>query len=299
MQLVLRKTSIPESGTVYKVAQPFLARVLSNSPITEPGADADVHHIVLDLSHSGVQPLEGQSLGVIPPGIQEDGRPHRVRLYSIASPRSGDLALPDRITVALCVKRVVWTDEQGQTRRGLASNHLCDLRVGDLVPVIGPSGRTFLLPEDTSVNLILVAVGTGIAPFRAFIKHAFSESGRWKGKVRLYFGARTPLDNLYMNRASQDIGQYLDRPTFEAFQAFSRYEAEVPKQYVQDRIADHGSEILQMIQEGNCAFYICGLKGMETGIDDVLAKECAQKGLDWSSIKSNLKSEGRWNIEVY
>ena len=166
MKLV--KYEIPESAKTYKPNAPFLARVVANEHLTEAGSSVDIRNIVLDISNSGIQYLEGQSLGVIPPGKQEDGRPHRVRLYSIASSRTGEYGCSQ--TVTLCVKRVAFRDELGNEVRGVASNFLCDLEVGQHCSIIGPAGRTFFLPADDSVNLIMVAAGTGIAPFRAFMQ---------------------------------------------------------------------------------------------------------------------------------
>jgi len=279
----------------YKPAAPFVARVVANERLTEDGASVDVRNIVLDLTESGIEFLEGQSIGVIPPGTQADGRPHRVRLYSIASSRTGEYGCGR--TVTLCVKRVVYRKDTGENVLGVASNFLCDIKVGESISLIGPSGRSFLLPVDDSVNLILVAAGTGIAPFRAFIQRIYRDVKHWNGKVRLFYGVRNPMESAYLNRQNDDLAQYMTHETFTAFQAFSQGHPENGRRsYVQHEIADNVSEICAMIDEGHFAFYLCGMKSMEQGVEDVFR---THYGENWDALKARFKAEGRWNVETY
>jgi hypothetical protein len=142
---------------LYRPSRPGLARVVANVRLSPPGTD-DVRHIVLDLEGLDFRYREGQSLGVLTPGSDEAGRPHKLRLYSIASTRRGDDGLGR--TVSLCVKRVAYVEPtSGLVRRGPASNYLCDLEVGDAVAITGPVGRHFLLPDDPNADLILIATG--------------------------------------------------------------------------------------------------------------------------------------------
>lgn len=295
MKLV--KYEIPESSKTYKPNAPFMARVMANEHLTEAGSSVDIRNIVLDLSNSGIQYLEGQSIGVIPPGKQEDGRPHRVRLYSIASSRTGEYGCSQ--TVTLCVKRVAFRDELGNDVRGVASNFLCDLEVGQHCAIIGPTGRTFFLPADDSVNLIMVAAGTGIAPFRAFMQRVYRDKKSWNGKVRLFYGVRNAMESAYMNQKNDDLAQYMSNETFEAFQAFSHADEVHRKSYVQDQVAANQDEICEMIDEGNFSFYLCGMKAMEEGVDAVFRAHAERNGRNWDELKAKFKAEGRWNVEVY
>lgn len=256
-----------------------------------------MRNIVLNIAGSGIRYVEGQSIGVIVPGLNADGGRHRARLYSIASSRMGDDGLSQTIT--LCVKRVVYKNDHGVMQKGLASNFLCDLYEGDSVEIIGPAGRTFLLPADDTVNLILIAAGTGIAPFRGFIKHIYKEKKFWNGRVQLFYGVRNHLENIYHNRQNDDIGLYLDQGTFEAFQAFSRPDARTPGQHVQEIVADHGMEIWKTLREGHFSLYICGMKGMEEGVEQVFKQQAESAGEDWSALKNKFRAEGRWNLETY
>jgi ferredoxin--NADP+ reductase len=295
----VEKYEIPDSAKTYKAKDPFMATVESNELLTEEGSEVEVRNIMFDLRGSGIDYIEGQSIGIVPPGIQENGKPHRVRLYSIASARKGDDGLSR--TVTLCVKRVVFTDEEtGEEVRGLASNYLCDLQPGDRVPFMGPTGRHFFLPEDDNTDLILIAAGSGIAPFRAFIHHIYNEKGHWNGKVRLFFGARNGMDSLYLNDENNDIGQYMSMETFKAFRALSQADEDHPeKGYVQHRMQENSEEIWEIMKRGNYSVYICGMKAIEEGTQDVFRKLAERDGIDWDTHVKDLKKQGRWNVEVY
>ena len=108
------------------------ATVAGNVRVTEVGKDYDTHHIVLDFGAMPFPVLEGQSIGVIPPGLDDQGKPHHARQYSIASPRNGER--PGYNNVSLTIKRVL-EDYDGKPVRGVASNYMCDLKVGDEVQV--------------------------------------------------------------------------------------------------------------------------------------------------------------------
>ncbi len=91
------------SVNLYKRDRPTSAKVVGNFRITDENADADTRHIVLDFGAAAFPVLEGQCIGVVPPGVDADGNPHAVRLYSVASPRDGER--PNHNNIALTVKR--------------------------------------------------------------------------------------------------------------------------------------------------------------------------------------------------
>lgn len=281
----------------YRPNAPFKGKALKVERLTPDDSPNDVRHIVLDLSEGDLRYLEGQSIGIVPPGLDAKGKPHKLRLYSIASTRTGDNG--GERSVALCVKRVVYRHPETQEEvRGIASNFLCDLNPADEVLITGPVGKNFLLPEDTTANLVLIATGTGIAPFRAFLKHIFEEMEQpWKGNVWLFFGVQTSTDILY-----EDLYEkYAHLPNFKLSLAISREQknAKGEKMYVQNRIAEHVDELWSWIEQGNTYTYICGLRGMETGIDAAYSVVAEQAGQEWSKVQYNLKQAGFWHVETY
>jgi len=282
---------------LYRPASPFRGKALENINLTPNDPDNDVRHVVLDLTGSGLTYFEGQSIGIVPPGIDAKGKPHKLRLYSIASSRVGDHK--DGNTVSLCVKRVVYKHpETGETVRGVASNFICDLNPGDEVMITGPTGKTFLLPEDPTANLVLIATGTGIAPFRAFLRRIFDEMETpWQGKVWLFFGMQNSNSYLYRD----ELAGFVSKGNFRISEAISREQknAQGGRMYVQHRIAEHAEELWNLISGGNTYTYICGLKGMENGIDEAFAGVAVGQGITWSEYQFKLKQEGFWHVETY
>jgi ferredoxin--NADP+ reductase len=83
-------------------------------------------------------------------------------------------------TTTLCVRRATYTDpetgKEDPAKKGVCSNYLCDAKAGDEVKLTGPSGKVMLMPEEHPDNTyIMVATGTGIAPFRSFVRRLFGE----------------------------------------------------------------------------------------------------------------------------
>ena len=151
------QSSVPVN--TFKNKSPFVGKVVSTKRIVGPKATGETCHIVID--HKGKFPYwEGQSWGVIPPGTREkDGKPHAVRLYSIASSRYGDDMTGK--TGSLCVRRATyWCPElkaDDPAKKGICSNFLCDTTPGTEVKMTGPAGKVMLMPEqDPATDYIMV-----------------------------------------------------------------------------------------------------------------------------------------------
>jgi len=151
---------------IYKPKEPYLGTVLGNYSLLSEGAIGRVNHITFDLSEGNLHYIEGQSIGIIPDGEDANGKPHKLRLYSIASTRHGD-NLEDK-TVSLCVRQLQY-EKDGETINGVCSTFLCDVEPGAKVKITGPVGKEMLLPPDEDANVIMLATGTGIAPMRAYL----------------------------------------------------------------------------------------------------------------------------------
>jgi hypothetical protein len=162
-----------------KPQAPVTATVLGRAKLITDDAPGDIEHVIMRLP-VGFNYVEGQSLSVIPPGIDpKTGRNHKPRLYSIASTRYGDLL--DGSTISLCVRRAEYIDpntgEKDPAKQGVCSKFLCEVSPGDEVSVAGPVGKTMLLPDDPTKDVVMIATGTGIAPFRGFYSFFHSCSG--------------------------------------------------------------------------------------------------------------------------
>ena len=294
----LSKCALPTDGTVYKPKTPFQASLLSRKALTTDGSPDCIQSLVLDIKGSNLKWIEGQSLGVLAPGEDERGKPHKLRLYSIASSRLGDDGEGETLT--LCVKGVVYHDADGNEIRGIASNYLCELPVGEKLNVTGPVGKAFVIPEDPTVDLILIATGTGIAPFRAFLNHIYNERTDWSGRVELFFGVKTESELLYANSACDDLLQLQKKYGFGLHISRSRelFQPDGSKLYVQHLIEQQADTVWDMLTK-NGAVYVCGLKGMEQGIHEAFTKIAEEKKAHWADVVTKLRTEGRWNVEVY
>lgn len=279
------------------VQKSVTATVTGNVRVTEVGKQAghdyDTHHIVLDFGSMPFPVLEGQSIGIVPPGTDAKGRPHHARQYSIASPRNGER--PGYNNLSLTIKRVL-EDHSGQPVRGVASNFMCDLQVGDKVEVIGPFGTSFLMPNHPRSNIVMICTGTGSAPMRAMTewRRRLRTSGKFEGgKLMLFFGARTQQELPYFGPL-----QNLPKDFIDTHFAFSRTPGQ-PKRYVQDAMRERAADLAVLLQDPNTYFYVCGLKSMEEGVVLALHDVATQAGLNWDTVGASLKREGRLHLETY
>jgi len=284
-----------------KSAQKALAAtVVGNHRVTEVGAhgqpDYDTHHVVLDFGSLPFPVLEGQSIGILPPGVDANGRPHHARQYSIASPRNGERAGYNNLS--LTVKRVL-EDHDGKPVRGVASNYVCDLKVGDTVQVIGPFGSSFLMPNHAKSHIVLLCTGTGSTPMRAMTewRRRLRQSGKFEGgKLMLFFGARTQEELPYFGPL-----QSLPKDFIDINLAFSRMNRPggQPKTYVQDLMRQRAADLAPLLNDPDAFFYVCGLKAMEEGVVLALADIARGAGLDWDLVGSAMKAHGRLHLETY
>ncbi len=272
---------------------PTEATVVGNFNCTEAGFENETHHVVLDFGSMPFPVLEGQSIGIIPPGTDALGKAHHARQYSIASPRNGER--PGYNNLALTVKRVT-QDHDGHPVQGIASNYICDLKVGDKVQVVGPFGSSFLMPNHPRSHIVMICTGTGSAPMRAMTewRRRLRNSGKFEGgKLMLFFGARTQQELPYFGPL-----QNLPKDFIDINLAFSRTTGQ-PKRYVQDLMRERAADLAALLRDGSSHFYVCGLKSMEEGVVMALRDIASEAGLDWDTVGAALQREGRLHLETY
>jgi len=267
---------------LYNRGKPATATVTGNFRLTDATADSDVRHIILDFGDQKFPVLEGQSIGIVVPGVDANGKPHVARLYSVASPRGGEK--PNTNNLALTVKR---------EENGVCSNYLCDLPRGAKLEITGPFGATFLMPDDPAANIIMICTGTGSAPFRGFTERRRRAMPDAAGRLFLFFGARRPEELPYFGPLQKVPSKLLEK-----YFCYSRVPNE-PRVYVQDRIRSEMAQIAALLRDENTHVYICGLKGMESGVDEAFADACRAASIDWSALKPAMRESGRYHVETY
>jgi len=275
---------------LYTPAKPVTATVAGNLKLTAAHSSADVRHIVLDFGSSSFPVLEGQTVGILPPGQDASGKSHYVRLYSVASPRDGERSGHNNL--ALTVKRVT-QDHDGNAVAGVGSNYLCDSSVGDEVQVVGPYGASFLMPNHPGSSIMMICTGTGSAPMRAMTEYRRRRDKAASGELTLFFGARAPEELPYFGPLMKLPKEFIDINL-----AFSRIPNQ-PKRYVQDLIRERGDAVMRMLLDDNCFIYVCGLKAMENGVLEAFSDVCREQNRSWDSIKAELLAKHRLHIETY
>ena len=272
---------------------PITGTVTGNVRVTEVGKDYDTHHVVLDFGSQLFPVLEGQSIGVLPPGEDAQDKPHHARQYSIASPRNGER--PDFNNLSLTIKRVL-EDHDGKPVRGVASNFMCDLKVGDTVQVIGPFGSSFLMPNHAKSNIVMICTGTGSAPMRGMTewRRRQRQSGAFEGgKLMLFFGARSKEELPYFGPLKNLPTDFIDINF-----AFSRTAGQ-PKRYVQDVMRERSSDLAPLLADANTYFSVCGLKSMEEGVLSAMRHIVEGAGMNWDTVSAALKNDHRLHLETY
>ena len=295
------KKKIPVN--IYRPKNPYVGKCVDIYDLVEEGGIGTCRHMTFDLSEGDLHYIEGQSIGIVPPGVDDKGKPNKLRLYSIASTRHGDNL--DGKTVSLCVRKLEYKDpETDEQVEGTCSSFLCGLEPGDEVSITGPVGKEMLLPEDEDANIIMIATGTGIAPFRAYLWRMFLEGDKnpdynFKGLAWLFFGIPKTENILYKDKLEKLVEEHSDN--FRMDYAISREQKnpEGGRMYIQHRIAEHADELWELIQNPKTHTYICGLKGMEDGIDEALSAAAAKHDVNWDEYRKAMKKEDRWHVETY
>merc|ERR1719191_535249 len=170
-------------------------------------------------------------------------------------------------------------------------------------PMTGPTGKVMLMPEEKAdTDYIMVATGTGIAPYRGFIRRLFTETTpageAYKGVAWLFLGVANSDALLYDEEWQAVKAKYPDN--FKLDYALSREQtnAKGGKMYIQDKVEEYADEIFDRLSKG-AVMYFCGLKGMMPGIQDMLKEVCRKKGLTYDDFVADLKKKGQWRVEVY
>jgi len=206
---IVKKKHADVPVNIYRPKTPFEGTVIENYSLLKEGAIGRVNHITFDLKDSDpfLNYVEGQSIGIMPAGEDANGKPHKLRLYSIASTRHGDDFNGN--TVSLCVRQLQY-EKDGETINGVCSTYLCDIKPGDKVKITGPVGKEMLLPDEEDANIVMLATGTGIAPMRAYLRRMFEPLKKKKinGILKVKLGYLWVLQNqliCYTRKIFKDI----------------------------------------------------------------------------------------------
>ncbi|TCJ12814.1 oxidoreductase [Parasulfuritortus cantonensis] len=284
------------SDTAYEAdaSSKHQATVLRSTRLT-PEDTAEVRQIVFRVDGPAYYFPEGQSIGVLVPGPHPFGNKTHHRYYTLASVRGTDAGTE----LEILVRRCSYIDEvSGEEYPGIASTYLCDAKPGDSVTLTGPYRSPFMIPADKTCNLLLVGAGTGIAPFRAFLHHIYEQEKGWQGQVRLYYGARTGVDMLYMNDLNNDLANYYDQATFKAIQAIGGGYFVDEGEALRRGVRDHAREVWQLLQDPKTHVYLAGMEKVAAAFNAALGGISGAPEA-WEAQRQRMIEERRWAELTY
>ena len=303
---------------------PVIGRVTATHLCMKGKSASFVRHVAFDVAGTPLAGnfLAGQSFGVIPPGVDEKGKPHLVRLYSIACPSWGEdgngnvvSTTPKRVIDERKPQKDGEDPEDHRLFLGVCSNYLCDIRVGDEVQLTGPSGKRFLLPVDPSQHdYLFIATGTGIAPFRGMLMELLDNpAGPCASRMHLVMGVPYTTDLLYDDLFTRYAKEHRN---FTYSTAISRERRPDGKRglYVDALIDERMDEFRELLASPRTLIYVCGLIGMQFGLYQLLAKHGLAEGYlavgeelagaapgSWTEeqMKRRIRPTKRLMLEVY
>lgn len=272
------------------------ATITGSMRITPEGTD-EVRQITLKIDDPAFRYVEGQSIGVVIPGPHPVGNLPHVRRYTIADDKGMNTEGSSELEIL--VRRCHYIDDfNGEKYPGIASNYLCDASPGKTIQLSGPYKSPFKMPPNTTDNILMIGTGTGIAPFRAFIQNIFQQKGQWQGDVRLFFGAKSGMDKLYMNDQNKDLSLYFDEKTFQAFYGMATRPLSVDSDGLDESIEHNASEIWSLVQKENTYIYLAGLKDVSLKFDEKMAVLAGSEN-NWNELKEKLHQQGRFSELLY
>ncbi|MEJ2612995.1 MAG: oxidoreductase [Candidatus Thiodiazotropha sp.] len=271
--------------------------VITSSIRISPESTDEVRQLVLQIDDPTFRYAAGQSIGVLVPGPHEFGSEYHHRRYSIANPIQTGNA--QNIELEILVKRCFYLDEiSGEQYPGIASNYLCDGKNGDKIKITGPYKSPFKIPADKSSNLLMIGTGTGVAPFRAFVRQIYDQHGSWDGKVRLFYGDQGGMNLLYMNNEQKDLAQYYDDTTFKAFSALTDKPITGAERGLEESLTTHAEECHKLLCEPNTYLFLGGQEKAAAVFNQVMAKSFGTEKA-WEQHRQTLIEQDRWAELLY
>lgn len=276
---------------------PTVEAVVSESTRITPESTDEVRQITLQVEDPAFRYKEGQIIGVVIPGPHPYGRGNFVRRYSIANEYPDHV--DETLELSILVRRCFYIDEvNGEEYPGIASNYLCDRKPGDKLALTGPYSAPFKIPSDQSDNLLMISMGTGIAPFRAFIRKIYKQHGGWQGKVQLFYGATSGMDLLYMNDINSDISNYYDEETFQAFNGLAERPLAKEEEGLERSLGENAEEIWSLMQQSDSYVYLAGLQKVYDVFCNEMEKMAGSKEA-WTKLSEQMQRQGRLSTLLY
>jgi pyruvate dehydrogenase (NADP+) len=224
--------------------------------------------------------------------------PVKPRLYSIAS--SPRFVGPEAIELGVVILQ--WKTPNGQIRGGTGTQYIQGLTAGDEIACTVTSG-TFKFPESPMTPMIMAGLGTGLAPFRAFVQERkwMQQQGIKTGPMWLFYGCRYKAKDYIFGDELETF--HKEGVLTELHPAFSRDTG--AKVYVQNKIKENAKRVYEDLITKNGFFYLCGQAGQaELDIKEAIYNSIATgQGISRDAavqkFEEELTNQGRYCPELY
>lgn len=250
--------------------------------------------------------------------------PHiQPRYYSISS---SSMVSPRKLSITAVVSSSALQENPDQIVYGVTSNYLLALSShfsrssphpkGLVYNLNGPGDclqghkvlahirrSRFKLPASGETPIIMIAAGTGLAPFRAFIaeRRQLMQIGSKVGEMILFFGCRNPDEDYIYREELEKMQAAFGDTLLRIVTSFSRSNPQT-SQYVQDRVAECGKDVIRLI-DGGANVYVCGRAGMardvEKTVSDEMRREKAWTEEEVNTWSKTIKRRNKWQEDVW
>ncbi|KAH8171017.1 FAD binding domain-containing protein [Sarocladium implicatum] len=233
--------------------------------------------------------------------------PLQPRLYSIAS---SSIVEPRQASLVVSVKPDPLPGRPDVLVHGVTSTYLANTRLSyseDCLVQAEVRRSTFKLPFSPQTPVIMVAAGTGIAPFRAFVQERtrLASIGRAVGPMLLFFGCQNKSNCLFYDEISDTASKDPTKFNLQLHMAFSQPGPtdSQRKAYVQDEVFNHRETVVKYLLEDDAAFYVCGATAMAKAVREVLL-QAVRTNKEWSheeveGWRHDKKKDNRWQEDVW
>eukprot|EP00439_Symbiodinium_sp_Y106_P018910 s3316_g2.t1 len=195
-------------------------------------------------------------------------------------------------------------DKKGETPAKIRLYSIASSAPDDVL-ITGPTGAEMLLPEDPEANMIFMATGTGIAPFRSHLRNLFHDKvskGKFNGCAWLFLGVPYSESLLYDEEWKEMQAEFPGQFRYD-YAVSSEEKSEKNKingeMWVQHKMMEYGEDLWELVKDPKTHIYMCGLKGMESGFAECFQEKVEAEGMVYAEFLKKMKKDKRYHVEVY
>merc|ERR1712061_486821 len=145
--------------------------------------------------------------------------------------------------------------------------------------------------------------GTGIAPMRSYLRLLFHDkaganadgSRKFNGIAWLFMGVPYSKSLLYDDEHLEYVKKFPDQFRYDYAVSREQKNAAGQKMYIQTKMGEYTEELWELLQDSKTHVYMCGLKGMESGMEECFSPIAKKAGVEWPAFAKSMKKEKRYH----